>query len=442
MSSLGAILNSAVTSMQASQLGIAIGSNNISNAQNPEYTRQRLITAPGASLESRISIGSGVDVVRIEALRNRMIESRRLQETSSQAGADLLHRTLSDIEVQFSDTDTSGLMQSLSKFFNSFQTLSTDPASPNFRQQVRTNAQSLMTQFRTLHDNLANAKTLLDRSIAEKVSTVNSLARQIAHVSGQIADQETNGPANDLRDQRAELVKQLSGIVDVNELETDDKFYQLTIGNNRLLVFGTDTAPLGTQEDLPAMFNSGEIHSAIDARDNYIPRYMDALDEMAYEIVRQVNSKHSAGYDLNGNKGIDFFQPMGGSADASALMSLSSAVAGSASKIAASGASDGNDNRVAAQIGNLLFQPVFTGGSVSDQYRNLVFNVGSDVSNAQLNLNQHEAMARQLELRRQSMSGVSIDEETVQILQFQRAYQASARLIKTVDELTQTILGI
>src|SRR4051794_27663380 len=118
MSSLSSILNSAVTSMQASQLGMSVNSNNIANAQNPEYTRQRLITTPGASIESRLSVGNGVDVVGIEALRNRIIESRRLQENSSRAGADLTHTTLSDMEVQFTDTDDSGLQQGLSKFFN------------------------------------------------------------------------------------------------------------------------------------------------------------------------------------------------------------------------------------------------------------------------------------------------------------------------------------
>src|ERR1051326_6344072 len=97
---------------------------------------------------------------------------------------------------------------------------------------------------------------------------------------------------------------------------------------------------------------------------------------------------------------------------------------------------------MAISIGNLLFQPVFSGGgAVTDQYRNLVFDVGSDVNNSQTSLQDHDSLLQQLQSLRQSMSGVSIDEESVQILQFQRAYQASARIIKTVDELTQTILN-
>lgn len=442
MSSLGAILNTAVTSMQASQLGIAVASNNISNAQNPEYTRQRLITTPGASLESHLSVGSGIDVVRIEAMRDQVIESRRLQESSARAGADLTNRTLSDIEVQFTDTDNTGLLQGLSRFFNSFQTLSADPASLNFRQQVHTRATALINQFKAMHDGLTKTQTLIDRSLDEKVSRINSLAGQIAHVSGQIADQEMNGPANDLRDRRASLVKDLSAIVDVHELETDDKLYQLSIGNSRMLVFGTDTAPIGSQEELTGRFSSGELQAAIEVRDSYLPKYINAMDQMAYEVVQQVNSLHSGGFDLNGNTGANFFATLSGVEGASSLISLSAEVAADVSAIAASSQATGQDNGNAIQMGNLLFNPVFSGGSIADQYRNLVFDVGSDVSNSGVILQQHEALSQQLELRRQSMSGVSIDEETMQILQFQRSYQASAKLIKTVDELAQTILNI
>ena len=94
------------------------------------------------------------------------------------------------------------------------------------------------------------------------------------------------------------------------------------------------------------------------------------------------------------------------------------------------------------QIGSLLTSPVFTGGSITDQYRSLIFTVGSDLSNSRSDVNEHESMVSQLENRRQVSSGVSVDEETASILQFQRSYQASARMIQMVDELLQTTLGM
>jgi flagellar hook-associated protein 1 len=456
MSNVTSLISSALSSLQASQFGITVASNNISNAQNPEYTRQRLVTTPSQIYGGYINYGNGVEIVRVEAMRDQLIEMRRLQENSSRAGDDMLNRTLSDIEVQFNDTEDSGLLLFMSKFFNSFQTLSADPASPSFREQVRLNANALIGGFNAIRNNLTNVQSMVNRSIGDKVTTINTLARQIARLSGQIAEHEVDSAANELRDQRAAVVKELSSLVDVHQLESAEGLFQLAIGDSRrMLVFGTETAPLSTDtdvdgmvrvmsgtEDITSQFQTGELMATVDVRDNYIPNYLNRLDQLAFELVEQVNGIHSAGYDLNGNTGIDFFQSLAGVDGAASLLALSADVAGDFESIAASSQPTGQDNGVSTQIGNLLFRSVFSGGSITDQYRNLVFQVGTDVSNSEVSLREHEALAQQLELRRQSVSGVSIDEETVQILQFQRAYQASARLLRTVDELTQTILNL
>src|SRR5262245_40571516 len=456
MSTIFGLINSALSSLQANQFGIAVASNNIANANNPDYTRQRLVTRPSQIFGGHINYGNGVEIVRVQALRDQLIELRRNQENSNRAGSDLLSRTLSDIEVQFNDSDQAGLLGSLTKFFNSFQTLATDPASMSFRQQVRLQGQALADDFKSMRNNLLSVKDLVNRSIGDKVTTINTLAGQIAKLNGQIAQEEITSTANELRDQRAGLVKELSGMVDVHQIESAQGVFQLSIGaTNRMLVFGTETAPLTTTmdasglnhvmsgvDDLTNQIQSGELQAIIEVRDNYIPKYLNKLDQLAFEIVQQVNGIHSTGYDLNGNTGINFFNPLASAANASALMSLSNAVTTDLSNIAASGQPTGQDNQVATQLGNLLFKPVFSGGSVTDQYRSLVFEVGTDASDAEVALREHEALAEQIEPRRQATSGVSIDEETVQVLQFQRAYQASARLLKTVDELTQTLLGM
>jgi flagellar hook-associated protein 1 FlgK len=455
MSSLTAITNSALTALQANQLGISIASNNISNAQNPNYTRQQLVTVPAVTLGS-FTGDAGVQVQGIDAYRDKMIDSQLLQANSNSSGADYLNQTLSNIEVQFNDSNGTGLLNSITNFFNSFQTLASDPASTNFRLQVESSAQSLNQSFQALHDNLTNAQTQLNQSISDDSSTINGLATQIAQLNGEIANQEARGgSASDFQDQRAALVNQLGEIASVHEITGSDGSYQLTIGNNRLLVYNTQTVPLTTQPgtngatrvmsngvDITSELSGGKLAAAVDARDNYIPKYLNSLDQLAYDIVSNVNSVHSTGYDLNGNTGTNFFQPLTGVANASAQMSLNPAIAADPTKIAASGQPTGQDNQTASALGNLLTQQVFTGGAVTDEYKNLVFAVGSDVANSQTSLQNQQAMAQQLQTRRESISGVSIDQETIQILQFQQAYQASARVINTIDQLTQTILGI
>jgi flagellar hook-associated protein 1 len=243
--------------------------------------------------------------------------------------------------------------------------------------------------------------------------------------------------ATDLRDRRIALVKELSQYVEVNELDSGD--YQLTTKDNRLLVMNSTSIDLKVA-DVSFGIGAGSLQSELEVRDTYVPKYAAALDQLAFEIAQQVNSIHSTAYDLNGNTGIDFFGPLTSSPGAAAMIGLSTDVAGDPTKIAASQLPTGTDNGAAIALANLLFAPVFSGGSVTGQYGALIFAIGSDVASAESGVNEQGAILEQLENRRQTISGVSIEEETLQISQFQRAYEASAQLIQTVDELLQTTL--
>ncbi len=188
--------------------------------------------------------------------------------------------------------------------------------------------------------------------------------------------------------------------------------------------------------------SGGSIYGRLQVRDQYVPDYLAALDQLAYEITEQVNLIHAASYDRSGNTGVNFFEPLAATADASLKIEVSGDIVGDVSKIATAKQSSGKDNEAASEIGNLLHVQKFTGGSVIDQYRSLVFRVGNDTANATGKLDQHISLLHQLEDRRDATSGVSVDEETMKILQFQRSYQASASLIRIVDELLQTVLSM
>jgi flagellar hook-associated protein 1 FlgK len=220
----------------------------------------------------------------------------------------------------------------------------------------------------------------------------------------------------------------------------DSGDYQITTKDHRLLVLNDTAMELSASTATPAI--GGSLAAELEIRDVYVPKYAATLDQLAYEIAQHVNSIHATGYDLDGNTNIDFFNPLASATDAARLISLSADIASDARRIAASSQASGNDNGTAVALGNLLSSPVFSGGSVTDQYGAMIFMVGSDVSGAQAGLDEQEAILVQLENRRQSLSGVSIDEESLQITQFPRAYEASAQLIKVVDELLQTTIAM
>jgi flagellar hook-associated protein 1 FlgK len=453
-------MNSALTSLAASQLGLSVASNNISNAQTPGYTRERLLLAPSAIGAGPYSPGDGVDVVGIQAIRDQLTSARLNTETSYKAADDTLQQKLQDIQGWFDDTQGTGLLSEMTAFFNSFQTLSLDPTSSTNREAVRQAAQALIGAFHSQAANLDDQKQLANNAVATDVDKINTLTTQIAALTKQIQEQEVSGaPQNELRDQRSALVNQLSQIVDVRELDstnTPPNSYMLSLAGSgqTLVVNGTSqqlTAEAGANgiyavkadnNDLTTAIGGGDLKAQLQLRDQLIPNYAGQLDQLAYEITQQVNAIHSGATDLDGNTGINFFNPLTGASGAAESIGLSAQVAASSRQIAASQSGATGDNAAAIAIGNLLNQPVFSGGSVTDQYGALVFNVGNDAANAQSGSQEHGALQAQLQNKLQSTSGVSIDEETVQILQFQRSFQASAKLISTVDQMLQTALNM
>ena len=439
MSTLGQVMNTAMRSIMANQYALSVSSNNIANANNPDFSRQRLIMRPAGPDGSPWGIGMGVDVVGVQALRDDLLEARYRHALSSKFGLQTQAGRLSEMETAFNDSDGTGLLKSITDFFNSFQILSQDPASPTFREQVKTTARLLIEGFHAKDRELRDMKAAADKAIGFGVEEVNRLTSEIASITRQIKIEEAGRRADNLRDRRIALVKELSQYIEVNELDSGD--YQVTTKDNRLLVMNVGSIPI-TAADITATIGSGLLHAELEIRDVYVPKYAAGLDQLAYEITQQVNSIHSAAFDSDGNTGVDFFNPLAAATDAARLISLSADVAGNSRRIAASNLAVGNDNGAAIALGNLLYDQVFSGGSVTDQYGALVFSVGSDVATSQSGLDEQSAILVQLENRRQSMSGVSIEEETLQMQQFQRAYEASAQLIKVVDELLQVTLGI
>lgn len=441
MSSLTAVFNSALKGMNANQLGLAVASNNIANASNPDYTRQRLVTVPAGPDGSKWGVGSGVDVQGVQALRDRLIESRIRSEISSKTDGETLSGRLSSVEGLFNDSDGTGVLQTITDFFNSFHTLSQDPSSLTFREQVKTSANRLIEAFHSRSDDLAALKQTADKAITTGVDDANRLLSDIADLTRQIKIEEVLEPADALRDRRAALVNELSQHMEVHEIESKTD-YQLTAKDGRLLVLNGLSNPLAMSDVTAATVGEGSLGAELATRDTYVPRYVAALDQLAYEVTQQVNSIHSSAYTLTGSTNINFFTPLASATDASRLIGLSTQVASDGKNIAASTLAAGTGNDAAIALGGLLHAQVFTGGTVTEQYGSLVYAIGSDISNTESKMNEHQAMLTQLQNRRQATSGVSIDEEAVQVLQFQRGYEASARLVKVVDDLLQVTLNM
>ncbi len=441
--------------MDTATQSLNVAANNIANETTPGYARQRVIVQPARNHGDQFLTGSGVEAVSVEALRDRLLEGRLRQEFSNSSGSDVLHDRLQEVELLFNDAADSGMLGEITGFFNSFQSLSLDPSSTNLREEVRSAVDSLSQGFLVRGEELRRIQRVADQTIVDRIGTINTLAAQVAVLSGEIRTYEAGGEsAHDLRTRRGQLTKEISGYIGVTELNSG-KDYQLHVGGVPL-VFGASASVItantsgaggftrlniGTVDITPGL-TSGRIYAQGQIRDKFVPDYLNKLDQLAFEITQQVNAIHSVSYDRSGNTGVNFFNSLTTSSDAARAIALNSAISTDLTRIAAARLVAGTDSDAATDVGNLIHKQVFSGGSVVDQYRSLVFTVGNDTSTASGASEQSQALLHQLQNRRDSVSGVSVDEETIKILQFQRAYQASARLIGIVDELLQTVLAM
>jgi flagellar hook-associated protein 1 FlgK len=463
MTTLNSTLQTSLTALQASTVGMATTNHNISNVNTPGYSRQtvNLSTYP-ALLTGSGFVGSGVKVDSITAFRDRFVEARLNQETSSQGKYSTLSNGLQQLEGLFNETSGNGISASMDSFFNSFSDLANHPDSLAARSVVVQNGKALAQNFNTTADRLQALQQHTDQSVADTVTQINALASQIANLNGKIGGSQlgTDVP-NDLIDQRTEAIKQLSQLANVNTVQDTNGAVQVTIGSGRLLVGGQDAQQLTLGKDsnglttislggtsISGEINNGQLSGLLTARDNAIPQALNALNDVAALITSKVNQQHESGTGLNGTTGIDFFTPSPSSstnAGAARAFAVNPDVAANLDKIAASqtGAAGDNGNALAlAALQTQSFTATSGSGTFNQLYGSLVAQVGSQSKDAQDSSSLQDSVVLQVQNQRDAVSGVSLDEEAVNLMKYQRAFESASRVVRVVDELTQDVLNM
>ncbi len=446
--------------LRANQLGLTTTGQNIANVNTPGYTRQEVILAslpPSINLPS--APGSGVDVIKIEAFRNEFIESRLRTETSTNGRLTAQQQALTPLDAAFNDTGTGGINSSLNSFFSAFRNLDVNPTSTALRTNVVESANALGAAFSATRSRLGDIQTQADKLLQGNISDVNSLVDKIAKLNTQIGNGEnSNVNNNELVDERGGLLNQLSEYVDINITKNEDSSLTVSLSDGRALVLNdqvfqlqaNSTPPNGltsiTLNGQPAIINNGRIKGLLDSIGQVGTKISD-LDNLAGAVASRVNTLHQTGIDLNGNAGGDFFVSSNGNAISAANLSVSSSIKTDPRLLAAAEAGKGSgDGTNARQIANLLTdnntQVGSRKGSFSNIYASLVSEAGQALKTTQDSLSTQQAILAQTSEQRNAFSGVSLDEETVNLLRYQRAFEAAARFLKVSDEITKTIIAL
>jgi flagellar hook-associated protein 1 len=469
-------LNLGARALQAQQTGVEVSGQNLANVNNPAYARQRVQIQTSITTPSLVGPqGTGSQVIAIEQLRNLLLDGQIRTETSvggywlaqqsalqnAQAGlGEFLDRNADSVDGTATAGGAGaahGLADEIGGLFNAFQSVSVSPRTIAERQALLSQAQSLATRFNQISNHLAGLGVTLDSALASDVGSANELITAIASLNEEIARAEfttSGGKANDLRDLREEKLEALSKLVDIQTgADPDGTSVNVTIGGvqvvaNRQVLDTLETYDAGGGQILvrtvtsatPLTLAGGSMQGAIDARDITLQNLQTSLDTLAGTLIAQVNAVHSAGFSLQNTTGAAFFT----GADA-ATIAVNAALLGQPDLVQASGVSGNpDDNSVALALAALQRQlnPGLNNQTFSDAYGQIVGDFGNSLKTANDQLADHNAVSGLLLKQRDSLSGVSIDEEMTNLMTYQRAYQASARIVTTVDTMLETVLAM
>jgi flagellar hook-associated protein 1 FlgK len=452
-----ASLTSASRSLDAHRYGLDVAGQNIANVNTPGYARRTIDLASMAPLTPGTA-GAGVSVLGVRALRDRLLETRLQQEVPAQQKQGAMFSALSVVEAALGDPGSS-IDKSLQNFFDGFARLAEAPVSPTARQDALLQADSLAGAFRNMAGRLDSARRDADRQVRSAADEINDLTDRIAALNESIGAAATPDASLPLRDEQGQLVRRLAELVDIQTLDRGEGGIDISVGNGRPLVVGqtsydiavTNTPPSGyaalsvNSAAVTSEITGGKLGGLLQVRDVSIPGYQDALDDLAFEVATRVNGIHSAGFDQNGAAAGNLFAfstPPVGTAGAAAALVVDPAVAADARLLSAAAVANGGDNQNARAIAGLREQRILNGNTatLSDAWGELVYRVARDTKAAKDENASRQEIVNQVDALRDEVSGVSLDEEAMHLLKFQRAYEANARFFSAVDQTIEMML--
>ncbi len=451
--------------LTVSQKGIEVIGNNVANINTEGYSRQRLVVSSSPTLEFKGQmVGSGATVSAINRENNGFISRQLTYKKAGYGEENSKSLILAEIE-RMVGVSNSSLSTDLDAYFDAWQELSDNPSGTLERRQVMQAGEALATSFQSMVGDLDAVTESVNDDIKGKISSLNEQLKEVADLNVQILSAESSGvQANAMRDRRDVLLQEISEVAGVNYYEEANGMVSVQMSNGQPLVSADTVSSLETEwvggtlqvSLVSGVKNSvldrsdfgGEIGGMLEMRDEYIPELKDDIDVLAYNLATAVNSVHSGGVDLDGVSGTDFFSISGSGPNAwsgaasSLTMALTDPRQVAAGVIAAPNNQPG-DNGNTLNMVKLQDEPLVNGSStLNDYYAAIASRVGLDVSQNKAALESAGDSLMQMQNMRDTVAGVSINEEILMLVQYQTGYEAAARFVSTVDELMDTLIAM
>ncbi len=461
-------LNNAAQALSTHSQGVALAGKNLANATNPAYARQRLILGDLGTVQTPTGPQSmGIQALGIVQIRDQYLDAELTREISTtalyQAQQYNLAKAQIDLGVQVNRTTdssaigdtsqtTTGIGSALNNFFGGFQEVSANPTDAGAKQVLLQQAGTLVSQFNTTDSRLAALQNDITTQIGADVNSVNGILKSIADLNSQIQRLEITSPgaAVDLRDQRQGKLEELAQYINFSAQEVPGSHGQIQIttydgASNPIVLVDKAAASTisfdgtGFTTGSPAVtlaFQGGALKGALDVRDGAIQQLRDDIQATAAQFAQAVNDA----YNPTGTTGNFFKIP-----PSNGIIELDPTLNVSTLKTTDGGNAGGNELALAvAQLATKQFSTAggdLINGTIGGHFAQTVSGFGQTLASVNDRVDSESILLQAVRNHRDSISGVSQDEELTDLMKYQRAFQASSRVINIVDNLLDVVVN-
>jgi flagellar hook-associated protein 1 FlgK len=477
MATIGTAFNIATGALDADQAALDIVANNTANVNTPGYTLETPTWEQNDSASlGGLNLGMGVEMTGAQSQRDSVLERAMQQQTQTESASGARLTALEQLQALFTgatsaSTDTSaasGIGSDISNFFDSLSSLEANPADDSLRESVLSAAGTLASDFNGAASQLESQRQSLDEQSTSVTAQANTLLANIAQLNVQIASTSPNSDAGTLEDQRQQDLTDLSQLMGVRTVATENNGLTVTTIGGALLVSEGEAYQVTTGEDngVTHFFDSqgtditpdltvggGQLGGILTVRDQDIPQVENALDQLAYSVGSAVNTQNEAGCDQNGVAGTAIFSlpmsatganPAGSAAQIAVVMTDPTKIAAAGtvpdSNPAVGEGSSDNTNLVA--MANLQNAGIVTGTSPTSYFSDMVTGLGSLTSEVSSENTSQQASLTQLQSQIGSISGVNLNDEAAQLETLEQSYQAASKLFTVLDQVMVSALNL
>jgi len=450
--SLSNLFSISSSSLYAHQKALAVTSANIANANNPAYSRQVVMFGTATpNHRENFSFGSGVNVDKVLRIRNQVTDSQIRLNNQSYFSAEKQATTLSQVESLFSEPSELGLSHLMNEFFNSWDEVTVDPNSTALRTNVVQSAQKISEKVSSIHQGITQSRNDTADEARAVVSQVNNLVEQLHTVNKQIYEASAiKSFNNDLLDKRDILIDELSSLVSINVSIDDKNVANVSIGG-LFAVDGLHHTEFKVDQDSDAIslmtadgaakanIQGGIFDGLAKLYNDELPQQISDLDKLTQALMDSVNEIHSKGYSQTDPQvtGANFFTKLD-----NGVLEVNQDIIDDPFFLAISADGAEANNEIALDIAALRSSKLLNDRTLADNYSDLVTGVASEINLQKQNQESYGLVLHQLHQQKAEYSGVSTDEEMVNIIEYQKSYDAAAKLIRVADELLETLINL